>query len=165
MPHSFGYRARTRDLFSRDFRKAGTIPLGTYMRPLKRGDYVDVKANSSIQKGMPHKFYHGKTGIVFNVTKRAVGVEVNKIVREKQLVKRINVRIEHVKRSRCREEFLNRVKKNDELRRAAKKAGTRVPQSQLQRLPVAPKAGYVVRAKKAGRAPVVRYATLFDDVL
>jgi ribosomal protein L21E len=29
---------------------------------------------------MPHKWYAGKTGIVWNVTKRAVGVEINKIV-------------------------------------------------------------------------------------
>ncbi|PNX70123.1 hypothetical protein L195_g057112, partial [Trifolium pratense] len=27
---------------------------------------------------MPHKFYHGRTGRVWNVTKRAIGVEVNK---------------------------------------------------------------------------------------
>ncbi|KAA0145541.1 hypothetical protein FNF29_08492 [Cafeteria roenbergensis] len=32
MPHSFGYRARTRDLFSRKFRKAGTLAISkTYM--------------------------------------------------------------------------------------------------------------------------------------
>ena len=30
---------------------------------------------------MPFKFYHGKTGRVFNVTKRAVGVIVNKPIR------------------------------------------------------------------------------------
>jgi hypothetical protein len=30
---------------------------------------------------MPHKFYHGKTGRVFNVTPHAVGVIVNKQVR------------------------------------------------------------------------------------
>lgn len=30
---------------------------------------------------MPHKFYHGKTGKVFNVTKHAVGVIINKRVR------------------------------------------------------------------------------------
>lgn len=69
-----------------------------YLRPIKRGDYVDIKANSAVQKGMPHKFYHGKTGVVFNVTKSSVGVEVNKIVRGKVLVKRVNLRIEHVKR-------------------------------------------------------------------
>jgi large subunit ribosomal protein L21e len=42
---------------------------------------VDVKANPSIQKGMPFKHYHGRTGVIYNVTKRAVGVEVNKLVR------------------------------------------------------------------------------------
>ena len=30
---------------------------------------------------MPHKTYHGRTGIVFNVTRRALGVEVNKQAR------------------------------------------------------------------------------------
>ena len=34
-----------------------------------------------VLQGMPHKFYHGKTGIVWNVTKRAVGVELLKKVR------------------------------------------------------------------------------------
>ena len=34
----------------------------------------------AFQKGMPHKAYHGKTGRVFNVSKRAVGVVVNKRV-------------------------------------------------------------------------------------
>ena len=38
---------------------------------------MEVVANSAVQKGMPHKGYHGRTGIVFNVTKRAVGVEVS----------------------------------------------------------------------------------------
>jgi ribosomal protein L21E len=32
-------------------------------------------------QGMAFKWYHGKTGVVWNVTKRAVGVEVNKTVR------------------------------------------------------------------------------------
>lgn len=49
--------------------------------PTQIGDYVDIKANSAIQKGMPHKTYHGRTGIVFNVTRRALGVEVNKQAR------------------------------------------------------------------------------------
>jgi large subunit ribosomal protein L21e len=31
---------------------------------------------------MPHKFYHGRTGIVWNVSKRAVGVVINKQVSE-----------------------------------------------------------------------------------
>jgi hypothetical protein len=35
-----------------------------------------------VLQGMAFKWYHGKTGVVWNVTKRAVGVEVNKTVRD-----------------------------------------------------------------------------------
>lgn len=80
MPAGHGVRSRTRDLFSRPFRKKGYIPLTTYLRTYKIGDYVDVKVNGAVQKGMPHKFYHGRTGRVWNVTKRAIGVEINKQV-------------------------------------------------------------------------------------
>ena len=38
------------------------------------------QGDGAIQKGMPFKFYHGKTGRVFNVTRHAVGVVVNKRV-------------------------------------------------------------------------------------
>merc|ERR1712017_64894 len=78
MPKSEGYRCSTRDMFSRPFRARGMPNLTTYLRNYKLGDYVDIKANSAIQKGMPYKFYHGRTGRVFNVTPHAVGVIVNK---------------------------------------------------------------------------------------
>ena len=39
------------------------------------------QGDGAIQKGMPHKTYHGKTGRVFNVTKRGLGVIVNKQVK------------------------------------------------------------------------------------
>ncbi len=54
------------------------MPLSKIMTIYKVGDIVDVIANGSIHKGMPHKFYHRKTGRVFNVTQHAVGVIVNK---------------------------------------------------------------------------------------
>lgn len=59
MPHSFGYRARTRDMFKRGFKNHGMINLSTYMKTYKVGDIVDIKANAAEQKGMPHKYYHG----------------------------------------------------------------------------------------------------------
>ncbi|XP_038982860.1 50S ribosomal protein L4-like [Phoenix dactylifera] len=74
MPAGLGLR----DLFSRPFRKHGYIPLATYMRRYKIGDYVDIEVNGAVHKGMPYKFYHGRTGCVWNVTKRAIGVEINK---------------------------------------------------------------------------------------
>ncbi|XP_065074441.1 large ribosomal subunit protein eL21 [Ochlerotatus camptorhynchus] len=120
MTNSKGYRRGTRDMFSRPFRKHGTIPLSTYLKVYRAGDYVDIKGHGAVHKGMPYKAYHGKTGRVYNVTKHALGVIVNKRVRGKILAKRINVRVEHVKPSRCREDFLRRVKENDALRHELK---------------------------------------------
>lgn len=76
MPHSYGYRAKTRDIFSKDRGQKGQIPLTRYLTNYKVGQYVDIKGDGAVHKGMPHKFYHGKTGVVWNVTKRAVGVVV-----------------------------------------------------------------------------------------
>jgi large subunit ribosomal protein L21e len=126
MPHSNGYRARTRYMFSKAFRQHGAPNVSTYLATFKRGDYVDIVANGSIHKGMPHRNYHGKTGKVWNVTPRAVGVLVNKQIRNKIVQKRIHVRIEHVRASKCRQDFLLRMKENNRLRTEAQKAGSKI---------------------------------------
>ncbi|KAI9785641.1 MAG: 60S ribosomal protein L21A [Peltula sp. TS41687] len=108
------------------------------------GDIVDIKANGAVQKGMPHKVYHGKTGVIYNVTKSAVGVIVYKQVGNRYIEKRVNVRIEHIKSSRSREEFLRRVKENAEKRRKAKAEGTHV---NLKRQPAMPRESRVVDTK------------------
>ena len=82
---------------------------------------------SAAPQGMPHKVYHGRTGVVWNVTKRAVGVEVNKQVNGRIINKRIHVRIEHVAPSRCKEEFLRRRKENDAAKHEAKQKGGACP--------------------------------------
>ncbi|KAJ3374981.1 60S ribosomal protein L21A [Allomyces arbusculus] len=145
MPHSFGYRARTRHMFSKNFRQHGPEHLSTYMKTYHVGDIVDIKANAAIHKGMPHKFYHGRTGIVYNVTKSAVGVIVNKRVGNRFMEKRVNLRIEHVKHSKCRDDFLKRVKANAEAKRAAKESGVTV---QLKRQPAQPRAATLVKTAK-----------------
>ncbi|KNE54986.1 hypothetical protein AMAG_00923 [Allomyces macrogynus ATCC 38327] len=145
MPHSFGYRARTRHMFSKNFRQHGPEHLSTYMKTYHVGDIVDIKANAAIHKGMPHKFYHGRTGIVFNVTKSAVGVIVNKRVGNRFMEKRVNLRIEHIKHSKCRDDFLKRVKANAEAKRAAKESGVTV---QLKRQPAQPRAATLVKTAK-----------------
>ncbi|XP_041997914.1 60S ribosomal protein L21-2-like [Salvia splendens] len=92
---------------------------------------------------MPHKFYHGRTGRVWNVTKRAVGVEVNKQVGNRIIRKRIHVRIEHVQQSRCHEEVMLRIKKNDQLKADAKAQGKIIS---TKRQPEGPKPGFMVEA-------------------
>mmetsp|Transcript_6942 Transcript_6942/g.10579 ORF Transcript_6942/g.10579 Transcript_6942/m.10579 type:complete len:165 (-) Transcript_6942:184-678(-) len=155
MPHSYGYRARTRDLFCKGFRKNGTLPTQRYLKTFKLGDLVDIKADGAIQKGMPHKFYHGKTGVVWNITKRAIGVEVNKQVGGRIMKKRIHVRMEHLKHSTCRTEFLERVKKNDRVAKLAKKKGVKV---NLKRQPaLQPKGGRLVALKSQNNAVETLY--------
>merc|ERR1719297_642727 len=119
-------------MFSKEFRKHGVIHLSKYLMKVKVGDYVDIFADPSVHKGMPHKSYHGRTGIVFNVTKSAVGVRVNKKVNGRILEKRIHVRIEHVRKSKCQEEFKKRVKANELAKEEARKTGVKVD---LKRMP------------------------------
>ncbi|KAM0785988.1 hypothetical protein ACM66B_006806 [Microbotryomycetes sp. NB124-2] len=157
MPHSFGYRARTRDMFKRDFKDHGMIPLSTYMRTYRVGDIVDIKANAAQQKGMPHKYYHGRTGIVYNVTKTSVGVIVYKVVGNRYMEKRVNLRVEHVKHSKCRDDFLNRVKSNAAAKKEAKEKGEHVV---LKRLPAAPREARLVAT--ADNAPQTLAPIAYD---
>lgn len=103
--------------------------MATYLATYRIGDIVDIKANAAEQKGMPHKFYHGKTGIVYNVSPRGVGVICYKVVNGRYMEKRVNLRVEHVKHSKCRQEFLDRVVSNATKKKEAKAKGgeSRVP--------------------------------------
>ena len=133
-------------MFARDFKKHGNLGLTKYLTIFKVGDIVDVKGTGLIQKGMPHKAYHGKTGIVFNVSRRGVGVIVNKRIKNRILAKRINVRIEHVKHSTCRSSFLQRAKENDEMKVAATAKGERLGDA-LKRQPKGPAPPHHVSTK------------------
>eukprot|EP00293_Proteomonas_sulcata_P017166 CAMPEP_0184310662 /NCGR_PEP_ID=MMETSP1049-20130417/32970_1 /TAXON_ID=77928 /ORGANISM="Proteomonas sulcata, Strain CCMP704" /LENGTH=141 /DNA_ID=CAMNT_0026625127 /DNA_START=120 /DNA_END=545 /DNA_ORIENTATION=- len=118
----------------------------TYMAPYKLGDHVDIKVNGAIHKGMPYRYYHGRTGKVWNITKSAIGVMVNKRVKGRIVSKRIHVRVEHVKASRCVEEFKARVADNEKTKVEAKKAGKWI--KTLKRLPKDPKPGYIIKMPK-----------------
>ncbi|XP_038057069.1 60S ribosomal protein L21-like isoform X2 [Patiria miniata] len=142
-----GYRRGTRYMFARDFRKKGVEPLSTFLHVYKRGDYVDIKGCGAFQKGMPHKSYHGRTGQIFNVTQHAVGVIVNKQIGNRIIPKRINVRIQHVRPSKCRDDFLNRVKRNDELRKEAKEKGITLEKGSLKRMAEQPRTAHFVKTK------------------
>eukprot|EP00994_Dinema_validum_P004946 NODE_3032_length_607_cov_645.041219_g2534_i0.p1 GENE.NODE_3032_length_607_cov_645.041219_g2534_i0~~NODE_3032_length_607_cov_645.041219_g2534_i0.p1 ORF type:complete len:179 (-),score=44.23 NODE_3032_length_607_cov_645.041219_g2534_i0:71-553(-) len=140
--HSFGIRARTRHLFKKDFRRHGRPSFSTYATIYKVGDYVDIVANAGVQAGMPHKHYQGRTGIIWNVTPRAVGVIINKRVRTRVMRKKICVRIEHVRKSQCQVEYLARKKHNMEVRKSGKG-------KVIKRQPGWPKLGYRANVKGA----------------
>ncbi|GAB1195883.1 ribosomal protein L21e-domain-containing protein [Aspergillus pseudonomiae] len=156
MGHSHGLRSGTRYAFSRNFKEHGQIRLSTYLKTYRVGDIVDIKVNGAVQKGMPYKVYNGKTGVVYNVTKSSVGVLLYKVVRNRYLEKRVNIRIEHVKHSRSREDFIKRVKENAEKKKQAKEQGVHL---HLKRQPVGPREAHVVEAAAPETITPIPYDT------
>lgn len=68
--------------------------------------------------------------------------------RNRIIQKRVNLRIEHVKHSRCRDDFLRRVKENEEKKRIAKEKGVKV---NCKRQPAQPRGAHIVRSR--GKEP------------
>jgi len=144
MTHSYGYRRKTRSKFSRPFRDHGTTRIAKFLTPYRIGDYVDIVVDGSQHKGMPYKYYHGRTGRVFNVNPRAIGVRLFKVVGNHYQEKRIHVRVEHLQKSRTREAFKERIKANDILKAAANKAGKKIS---TKRQPAGPREAHTIKAK------------------
>jgi large subunit ribosomal protein L21e len=141
MTHSYGFRRHTRSKYSKGFRAHGMPNTSTYLTTYKRGDFVTIMVDPAIHKGMPYHFYHGRTARVFNVTRRAVGVQMAKVVGNREILKRFHVRIEHVRKSRCQEDLKNRIKESSRLREEAKANGVKIT---IKRQPTMPKAGKMV---------------------
>ena len=138
MTHSYGYKRKTRHKFRKGFRQEGAIHIAKTLTTYRIGDIVDIVVDGSIHKGMPYKYYHGRTGRVFNVNPRAIGVIVNKQVRNRIIPKRIHVRVEHLKLSTSRSDFLNRVRENDKKKTEANKAGKRISTKRVVAQPAGP---------------------------
>jgi len=158
MPHSYGYRMRTRHLFRRQFRHKGHLPTQVHTRTYHLGDFVDVVGQGNVHKGLPHKYYHGRTGVVWNVTKRAVGVEINKTVGNRVIPKRIHVRVEHVQHSKCRQDFLDRVKANDKAKKEAKAQKKTVV---VKRLPEQPRGPQFVHCHQIETIHPIAFKALY----
>ena len=126
MPHKRGFKHGTRNKFTKPFRLNGSIHMHNYLTPHKIGEYVDILVDSAIHKGLPHYFYHGRTGRIFNLNKNSAGVVVNKRVRNRIIPKKMNIRIEHLRTSKCREVFKARIQANDKLKQEANKRGERI---------------------------------------
>merc|ERR1711972_46072 len=123
MPHKRGFKHGTRNKFTKPFKTNGVCKMSNYLTKHKIGEYVDILVDSAIHKGLPHYFYHGRTGRIFNLNKTSAGVVVNKTVRNRVIPKKMNIRIEHLRVSRCRTAFNARIQENDKKKCEAKKNG------------------------------------------
>lgn len=143
MGHTAGLRWGTRYCFARKFKKHGIAPPSQELRTFRLGDLVDIKVNGGFHKGMPHRLYHGTTGVVWNVSPHALGILVYRRVNNHIAPKRIYVRTEHVYHSHCKDEFLARVKQNQALQAEAK--AKNVKAEGLKRLPAQPKEAHICK--------------------
>ncbi|MGQ9781704.1 MAG: 50S ribosomal protein L21 [Nitrososphaeria archaeon] len=91
MPRSRGYRKKTRSLLTKD--SNDEQGLSYIMKKYNVNDKVVIKINPSVVKGMPHRRYHGKVGIVEKIMKRSLLINVK--VGDK--TKKVIARLEHVK--------------------------------------------------------------------
>lgn len=92
MRKSKGYRARTRKLLKKKPRERGKIKISRLLRDYDPGDSVVIKIDPSVQKGMPHRRYHGKVGKIVGKRGRSYIVSVT----QGEAVKEIIVRPEHL---------------------------------------------------------------------
>ena len=72
-----GYRHRTRRLLKKGVRERGAVPKASVaFYPYKVGDRVAIIIDPSFHDGMPHRRYHGRTGVIVGTRGRAYIVEV-----------------------------------------------------------------------------------------
>ncbi|MEM2141740.1 MAG: 50S ribosomal protein L21e [Candidatus Thorarchaeota archaeon] len=94
--NSHGYRSRTRELMSKRPRDRGVAPPSRILMTYEVGQKVDVIIDPSCHKGMPHRRYHGKTGVVVGSRGRAILVDVSAGKQIRHLI----IRPEHLRPSR-----------------------------------------------------------------
>jgi large subunit ribosomal protein L21e len=144
MGHTAGLRWGTRYVFARKNKKHGPPAPSIELRTYRIGDVVDVRVNGAVHKGLPHRLYHGTTGVVWNVSPRAVGLLIYRRVNNHIAPKRIYVRTEHIVHSKCKDDFKRRVAENQKLHLEAKAKGVKLD-APLKRLPAQPKEAHVCR--------------------
>jgi large subunit ribosomal protein L21e len=92
MRGSKGYYAGTRSLLKKATRDKGKPKISKILHEYAPGSQVIIKMDSSTQKSMPHKRFHGKIGTI--VDKRGRGYVVS--VPQGNAIKEIITRSEHL---------------------------------------------------------------------
>ena len=87
-----GYRRKTRYLLKRKPRERGKTGLSKVLREYEPEEKVVIKLDPSVHKGMPHRRFHGKIGVIAN--KRGGSYVVN--VTQGKATKELIVRPEHI---------------------------------------------------------------------
>lgn len=76
MTRNKGYRNRSRSLLSKSPRERGLPPPSAFIKEFQVGSKVVIDIEPSFHKGMPHRRFQGKVGIVLEKRGRAYVVKV-----------------------------------------------------------------------------------------
>ncbi|MDW7727229.1 MAG: 50S ribosomal protein L21e [Candidatus Methanoperedens sp.] len=84
MAKTHGTRRKSRYKLKKTVREKGLSPITRAIQQFIEGDFVNIDLDPSIQKGMPHHKFHGKTGKVVGRRGRAylVGVRDGNSMKE-----------------------------------------------------------------------------------
>jgi len=91
-----GFRARTRSLMSKRVRTRGLSSPSKVLIDYEVGQRVDIVIDPGFHKGMPHRRYQGRTGVVTALRGRAIVVDVSLGKTMKTLI----IRREHLQPSK-----------------------------------------------------------------
>jgi large subunit ribosomal protein L21e len=92
MKPSKGYCAGSRGVMTKSFRDKGKPKLTKFLHEYATGDSVIIKIDSSQQKALPHRRFHGKIGKVIDKRGRGYIVKVAQGDSTRELI----VRTEHL---------------------------------------------------------------------
>jgi len=87
-----GYRKKTRYLLKRKPRERGKTGLSKVLREYEPAEKVVIKLDPSVHKGMPHRRFHGRIGVIAEKRGRSYVVNVS----QGKAIKEIIVRPEHI---------------------------------------------------------------------
>jgi large subunit ribosomal protein L21e len=93
MAHHNGPRKKTRYKFKKALRARGIAPVTKVIQNFDEGQRVHIVIDPSVQTGMPHRRFHGKTGMVVGKRGRAWLLQV----KDGNAVKTIIARPQHLK--------------------------------------------------------------------
>lgn len=92
MAKTHGTRRKSRYKLKKTIREKGLSPISRAIQEFHEGDIVNIDLDPSIQNGMPHPKFHGRTGKVLDQRGRAYIVEVS----DGRLMKEIIILPEHL---------------------------------------------------------------------
>jgi large subunit ribosomal protein L21e len=92
MAKTHGTRRKSRYKLKKTVREKGLSPITRALQEFVAGDMVNIDLDPSIQNGMPHPKFHGRTGKVIEQRGRAYIVEV----RDGGLMKEVIALPEHL---------------------------------------------------------------------